>query len=96
MLHQITIDITRPTVPILVETKKRTQRTSRASQEEIEQNPLREEATTEAETQTEVSVQKLEKQVEDTYMKLKNVIKTSKKNADNFQAGKIKFFLENW
>ena len=52
MLHQITIDITRPTVPILVETKKRTQRTSRASQEEIEQNPLREEATTEAETQT--------------------------------------------
>ena len=29
-------------------------------------------------------------------MKLKNVIKTSKKNADNFQAGKIKFFLENW
>ena len=50
MLHQITIDITRPTVPILVETKKRTQRTSRASQEEIEQNPLREEATTEAET----------------------------------------------
>ena len=50
MLHQITIDITRLTVPILVETKKRTQRPSRASQEEIEQNPLREEATTEAET----------------------------------------------
>ena len=62
--RQITVDITKRTVPILSEIKE-TQKTSRASREESQQRTPREEATTGTGTQTEVPALKLENQVRD-------------------------------
>ena len=92
--HQITVDITKLTVPTLTETKK-IQKTSRASRKELFQQK-RENTTTGTGAQTELPARKLESQVRDIHLKLKNVIRTSISKFDSFQAGNIKHFLENW
>ena len=70
--HQITVDITRFTVPILAETKiTQIQKTSRASLEKnLYKNSLQEEATTGTGKQTQVPAQELKNQVRDIQLSL--------------------------
>ena len=91
--HQITVDITRLTVPVSAETNKT--QIQGLLEKNFYKNSLREETTTGTGKQTQVPAQELKNQVRDIHMKLNNVIKTSLSKADSFQAGNTKIFLEN-
>ena len=80
----MTVDITKRTVPILAETKKNEKKNSRLLEKNFNKERLREEFTTGIGTQTEIPEQKLENQVRDIQLKLKNVIKTSISKTDSF------------
>ena len=80
----MTVDITKRTVPILAKTKKNEKKNSRLLEKNFNKERLREEFTTGIGTQTEIPEQKLENQVRDIQLKLKNVIKTSISKTDSF------------
>ena len=86
MSYQITVDITRLTVPILAETKKtQIQKNFNGFPRRISiyKNSLRE-ATTGTGKQIQVPAQELKNQIRDIHMKLNNVIKTFISKADSF------------
>ena len=90
MSHQITVNITRVTVPILAVTKKpKFKKLQGLLKKNFYKNFLQEEAATGTGKETEVPAQELKNQVRDTHIKLKNVIKTSISKVDSFQAGNI-------